>query len=57
MPVVLVQGLSSLIGPTPTYWITIAIGLAFIFTHRLWLRNIYHRFMRVRYQRIDDYHK
>lgn len=57
VPVVLVQGLSSLIGPTPTYWITIAIGLAFIFTHRLWLRNIYHRFMRVRYQRIDDYHK
>jgi len=44
-----------LLGPTWGYAPLIILGLAGIFTHRLWLRNIYHRFMLRRYENMEGF--
>ena len=56
VPVVLATTLTTLFGDTVGYCIVIAIGLAFTATHRLWLQNIYRRFMTRRYDNIEGFH-
>ena len=53
---VLITGLGYLlIGLTYTYIIMCIIGLAFILTHQLWIRNIYNRMMKRRYENIEGF--
>lgn len=47
--------LTSIFGPDTTAWILIAIGTGFILTSRLWLRNVYQRFMKRRYKNMEGF--
>ena len=40
---------------TFAYTIMLVIGLAFIFTHQLWMRNIYNRMMRRKYILLEGF--
>ena len=44
------------VGMTATYIFMCVLGLVFILTHHLWLRNIYTRMMRRRYENIEGFH-
>ena len=53
---VLITGLGYLlIGLTYTYIIMCIIGLVFILTHHIWIRNIYNRMMKRRYENIEGF--
>ena len=45
-----------LVGETWTFVFMSLIGLAFIVTHPIWIRNIYKRMMQRRYENIDGFH-
>jgi hypothetical protein len=45
-----------LVGPTYTFIFMSLIGLAFIVTHPIWIRHIYNRMMKRRYENIDGFH-
>ncbi|MBO4444110.1 MAG: hypothetical protein J5814_05005 [Bacteroidaceae bacterium] len=50
LPVILIMTLNAIFPNGRTsVWVTLAIGLAFTIAHPLWLRNVYHRFMKRRY--------
>lgn len=55
VPVALISLLQMTIGTTWAYIAMIIIGMAFILTHPLWLRNIYNRFMRNRYKNMEGF--
>ena len=40
---------------TATYATMLIIGLLFIATHNIWLRNIYQRFMERRYENMESF--
>lgn len=44
-----------LVGLTYTYIFMCVLGLAFIFTHHLWIRNIYKRMMERRYENLEGF--
>ena len=44
------------IGETGTFIFMIVLGLCFIVTHPLWIRNIYHRMMSRRYENLEGFH-
>ena len=44
-----------LVGLTYTYIILCVVGLAFIATHQIWIRNIYNRMMKRRYENIEGF--
>ena len=44
------------IGETGTFIMMIILGLCFIVTHPLWIRNIYSRMMRRRYENLEGFH-
>lgn len=44
------------IGETGTYIFMTVLGLCFIVTHPLWIRNIYSRMMRRRYENLEGFH-
>ena len=53
---VLITGLGYLlVGLTYTYIFMCVIGLAFILTHPIWIRNIYSRMMKRRYENLDGF--
>ena len=53
---VLITGLGYLlVGLTYTYIFMCVIGLAFITTHPIWIRNIYNRMMKRRYENLDGF--
>ena len=54
-PVLLVSILQLIFKDTTLYIIILIIGLAFILTHSLWLRNIYKRFMTRRYTNMEAF--
>ena len=56
VPVVIGVILTTLFGDTMGYIILIAIGAGFTFTHNIWLRNIYNRFMERHYENIEGFH-
>ncbi len=45
-----------LVGPTYTFLMMCIIGLAFMLTHPIWIRNIYRRMMEHRYENIEGFH-
>ena len=44
------------VGMTYTYLFMCVLGLAFILTYPLWLRNIYNRMMQRRYENLEGFH-
>lgn len=55
-PVVVVMLIQAFFEDTTAYWILIIIGLAFTLTESYWMRNIYQRMMRRRYQNLEGFH-
>lgn len=55
-PIVEVFLLQAIFSEVTAYWLLFLIGLAFTFTEHYWLRNIYHRMMRRRYQNLEGFH-
>lgn len=54
---ILITGLGYLlVGLTYTYIFMCVIGLVFIVTHPLWIKNIYQRMMERRYENIEGFH-
>ena len=52
----LIVGLGYLtVGLTATYIFMIVLGLAFIVTYPWWIRNIYNRMMKRRYENIEGF--
>ncbi len=55
VPLVLYYTLTAFIGETATAWILIIIGISFIATYPIWLKNVYHRFMARRYTNMEGF--
>lgn len=55
VPVALVSVLQSVVSLNTSYIIMLAVGLLFIATNRLWLRNIYTRMMVRRYDNMESF--
>ncbi len=55
VPVVFVSILQAFLGNTWAYIIMFTIGLIFILCHKIWLRNIYNRFMNRRYENMEGF--
>ena len=49
LPMIIISMMSTMFSKDIAYIIIMAIGLVFIATHRLWMRNIYRRLMKRRY--------
>ena len=54
-PVIVIRPLIALLNETTALLIILGIGLAFTLTHPLWLRNIYQRFMKRRYESMEGF--
>ena len=52
-PVIILSILGIFFSDIVTYCIMLAIGLLFIATRNIWMRNIYNRFMANRYENIE----
>ena len=55
VPLILYSMLNALLGETVTYIILLAIGLGFTLTSPLWIKNVYRRFMKRRYENIEGF--
>lgn len=55
VPVAFISILQFTLGATWAYVAMTLIGVAFIGTHKLWLRNIYNRFMQKRYENMEGF--
>lgn len=55
VPLLLNMVLNTLFGNVITSWTLIIIGAIFILTSNLWLRNVYHRFMKRRYKNMEGF--
>ena len=56
VPVFLALTFTAIFGDTVGYIIMIVLGLAATVAHPYWLRNIYTRMMRRRYENIEGFH-
>lgn len=54
-PVGIISLLSVLPNPTAAYWCVIVFNLALVAAHPLWLRNIYNRMMKRRYENLEGF--
>lgn len=54
-PVIFIAIVSSFCSETTTFIIMLIVGLAFIAASPYWMRNIYNRFMRVRYKNMESF--
>ena len=55
VPNVIVSLLQAMFSENTAYIITLLIGLAFIATHKIWLRNIYNRLMKHKYANLEGF--
>lgn len=55
LPIVLISLLQFVVSEQTAYCILLMIGILFIATHKLWLRNIYKRFMKRRYTNMEAF--
>ena len=55
VPLILYSLLNSLLGETITYTILLIIGLGFTLTSPLWIKNVYHRFIKRRYDNMEGF--
>ncbi len=56
VPVIIVMLLQAIFSDEAAYLIMILVGLAFTLTEHYWMRNIYHRMMRRRYDNLEGFH-
>ena len=56
VPVIFVMILQAFFDADTAYLIMIAVGLAFTLSEHYWMRNIYRRMMRRRYQNLEGFH-
>ena len=54
-PIIIIRPLIALLSETTAMLIILGIGLAFTLTHPIWLRNIYQRFMKRRYENMEGF--
>ena len=54
-PVFIISVLKAFCGETVTYVILLLVGLVFVSAHKLWIRNIYNRFMKRRYTNMESF--
>jgi len=55
VPVVIIVALLALFERNTAYLIMMAIGIAFMLTNSLWIRNIYNRLMKRRYENMESF--
>lgn len=55
IPLILDSLLTALFSETIAYTLLTVIGLAFIATHNIWIKNIYNRFMKRRYENMEAF--
>ena len=55
VPNILVDVLQSVFSENVAYLTMLLIGLGFIATHRLWLRNVYNRLMKRKYENLEGF--
>lgn len=55
IPLILYSTLNALLGETTTYCILLVIGLGFTLTSPLWIKNVYQRFMKRRYENMEGF--
>ena len=55
VPLILYTVLQLFLGEVATSCILLIIGLAFIVTSKWWIMNVYKRFMKRRYQSLEDF--
>ncbi len=55
VPFLIAMPLQLMLGETGAQWAMIAIGLAFVFTSRWWIKDVYRRFMRRRYKNMEGF--
>lgn len=55
IPLVLISTLETFLKPTAAYLVIMGIGILFIATHKLWLRNIYARMMKKKYILLEGF--
>lgn len=55
LPITLISILQVFVDRNTSYFILFLIGFPFIATHKLWLKNIYRRFMKRRYVNIESF--
>ncbi len=55
VPIVFIMLATSLFGETLGMVIVMLVGLVFIITHRFWIRNIYNRLMKRRYENFEGF--
>lgn len=56
IPLILFVVLKAILNETIASWILIVVGLVFIATSKLWLMNVYRRFMKRRYKNMEGFH-
>ena len=56
LPVIIMSVLQSLVSENTSYLVMFLIGLAFILTKNLWMRNIYNRMMKKRYANLEGFY-
>jgi hypothetical protein len=55
VPMALVSFIQNVMGKNIAYTVMLIIGIIFISTNRIWLRNIYNRMMKRRYENMDAF--
>lgn len=55
VPMIMVNLLNSLLNEKMAYAVMATIGIIFIASHKLWLRNIYNRMMKRRYENMEGF--
>lgn len=56
LPMFVISVLELFLDKTVAWIVMMTIGMVFIVTHQLWLRNIYNRMMRRRYKNMESFH-
>ena len=55
VPMILYFSLNAAFGETIGQWILLIVGLGFMFTSDIWIKNIYNRFMKRRYKNMEGF--
>lgn len=55
LPMVIYFTLNAVVGEIASQWIMLIIGLSFTLTSHLWIKNVYNRFMKRRYQNMEGF--
>jgi len=56
LPIIVFFTVNAIFSTDTAYWVLIIIGIIFTATEQYWMRNIYNRMMRRRYQNLEGFH-